>query len=279
MSSRTAFDQFLIASTVAGAIPAAAAPSIVVAGCPAAGTELATVAEASDGDTVRLTDGTVVRLAGIDVPEPPLVLATGKPWPPADAAGAELRRLAEGGTVGLAPTSDSPDRYGRRHAFVFLSDGRSVEGEMVAAGVARARWLPGDGLCFQDLLARERQGRAAHGGLWASPDSGVLEADDPSLLQRSGLNEVVEGRPVSVGHGAPLIFLDFGRDYRRDFIVKVSPQVAQGLTAAGVSVDGLVGKPVRVRGVIEDSNGPAIRLNDAAEIEVIDDEASSGAKP
>ena len=76
-----------------------------------------------------------------------------------------------------------------------------------------------------------------------------------------------------------MIFLDFGRDYRRDFTVMVSPQVAKGLTAVGVSVDGLAGRRVRVRGVIEERSGPTIRLNNAAEIEVTDDQAPPGAKP
>ncbi len=143
---------------------------------------------------------------------------------------------------------------------------------MVAEGLARARWLPGEAVCFQSFLSREQAARQASLGLWGRPETAVLAADDPSLVRKTGLYELVEGRLASVGHGAPMLFLDFGRDYRRDFTVMAPPQVAQGLTAAGISVDGLVGKRLRVRGVIEDSSGAAIRLNDAAEIEVIDDE-------
>ena len=271
--------RILVAAVILGAVLAAGVATAWAASCPVAGTGSMTVAEVPDGSTIRLADGTMVRLAGIDVPPRPLTLAAAAPWPLSEAARLGLRHLVEGATVALAPTSDSPDRYGRRHAFVFLPDGRSVENEMVAAGLARARWLPGDDVCFRELLAGESQARDAGIGLWASPETAVLKADDPSLLERTGLYELVEGRLVSVGHGAPMIFLDFGRDYRRDFTVMVSPQVAKGLTAAGVSVDGLAGRRVRVRGVIEESSGPTIRLNDAAEIEVIDDQDPPGAKP
>jgi hypothetical protein len=180
--------------------------------------------------------------------------------------------------LGVATIGDSPDRYGRRPVFAFLADGRSVQGEMVAAGLARARWLPGESDCFHSFLAREKPAREARLGLWSLPETAIASADDPSLLQRTGLYAVVEGRLVSIGHGAPMIFLDFGRDYRRDFAVMLSPQVAKGLIARGVAVDSLTGKRIRVRGVIEANGGPAIRLNDAAEIEVIgDDESNAGA--
>jgi hypothetical protein len=69
-----------------------------------------------------------------------------------------------------------------------------------------------------------------------------------------------------------MIFLDFGRNFRQDFTVMLTPPVAEGLAAAGLPADGLAGKRLLVRGVIEDSGGPAIRLNDPAELEVLDGE-------
>jgi hypothetical protein len=67
-----------------------------------------------------------------------------------------------------------------------------------------------------------------------------------------------------------MVFLDFGHDIRRDFTIMVPPAVADALAVAGRPVDGFARRRVRVRGVIEESNGPAIRLNDPAEIELLD---------
>ena len=57
------------------------------------------------------------------------------------------------------------------------------------------------------------------------PMGGVLHpvksADDPSLLMRNGLYDLVEGRVVSVGYGSRMVFLDFGRNFRTDFTVMV----------------------------------------------------------
>jgi hypothetical protein len=75
-----------------------------------------------------------------------------------------------------------------------------------------------------------------------------------------------------------MTFLDFGAVYRRDFTVMLTPAIAEKLaskdtvsgTGKSVAVDALANRRVRVRGVIEASGGPAIRLNDPAEIELID---------
>jgi hypothetical protein len=52
--------------------------------------------------------------------------------------------------------------------------------------------------------------------------------------------------------------------------------VAGALAEAGVEVDGLVGRRVRVRGVIEASGGPAIRLGDPGDLEFLDDGKDAG---
>jgi micrococcal nuclease len=147
-----------------------------------------------------------------------------------------------------------------------------AQAAIIERGFARVRWVPEESQCFQSLLAAEGFAREGRRGIWANPEYLPRNANDPSLLERNGLYELVEGRIVSVGHGTRMIFLDFGRSYRRDFTVMVSPAVAQRLVAAGLPPDGFANRWVRVRGVIEESGGPAIRLNDPAEIEFLDDD-------
>jgi endonuclease YncB( thermonuclease family) len=248
-------------------------PQIALAeDCPVASVKTARVVDVLDGNTLRLGDGVTARLAGIEAPIPPLSQPANAKWPPAEASRERLRDLVGGQTVGVAPAGSGPDRYSRLHAFVFLADGRSVQSAMVEGGLARVRWLPEESQCFQVLLTAEERARKALRGLWSSPDYRPRSANDPSLLERNGLYELVEGRIVSVGHGTRMVFLDFGRNYRRDFTVMVSPAVVARLNAAGLSPDGFANRRVRVRGVIEESGGPAIRLNDPAEIELLDDD-------
>lgn len=126
-----------------------------------------TVAHCFDGDTLKLGDRRVVRLAGIDAPE----LGRGQTRPQyyAREAKAELERLARGRQVSLLAAGENDhDRHGRLVAEVCLADGRSLNELMVASGAAffyPHRDLEPE---FQERL-REIQARAIHErrGLWA----------------------------------------------------------------------------------------------------------------
>jgi micrococcal nuclease len=230
---------------------------------PVAGPAVA-VADAVDGDTLKLADGRTIHVAGIESVKAgadPAVAAL------AAAARAELRRLV-GDAVAVRPMSAvvSRDRWGRVHGDV-EAQGGSVAAAVVAAGLARVRLFPGEKPCVINLLAAESAARAAGRGLWALPQFAVRAPDDPSLPSRTGLYELVEGRVASVGQGKSMVFLDFGEDYRRDFTVMVPVALAEQLPLA---TRALKGRRIRVRGVIEARGGPAIRLRSLDELELLD---------
>ena len=230
-----------------------------------------TVVGIVDGDTLRLGDGTLVRLAAVEAPGNPAPVVGEQA--PNEAAGF-LGDAVLGRPVVLSPVAK--DRYGRLRADVHLADGRWLQGELVAAGLARVRPGLGESGCAKLLLAIETGARRRNLGIWASPAFAVKTADDPSLLARSGLYEVVEGRVVSVARGLRLAFIDFGRDFRRDFTVMVPNAIVADWAAAGMPLEGLRGRRVRVRGFVEESGGPAIRLADPIELELVDESDAGG---
>jgi len=223
-------------------------------------------ATAVDGETLKLADGSLLRLAGIEAPRAPIEAT--EPSPAGEAARAHLATLVRKMPLGVIETGAGPDRYGQRHGWVFAGE-RLVQAELGAAGYARVRWLAGEEACFATLLAAELAPRTARLGLWGDKQYAVRSATDPSLRMRTGLYERVAGRVVSVGHGECLVFIDFGRNFRQDFTILVSQAIAEQLAQEGRPVDELVGSQVEVRGMVEESGGPAIRLNDAAEIAVV----------
>ncbi len=247
----------------AGAALAGDGASLAGACEPAGGVAVA-VADVIVGDTLRLADGRMIHVAGIEA-----VTAAPGDAPAAalaEAARDEAMRLVGAGMVTVSPAPAAADRYGRLHGDVRLADGRSLAVTLVTAGFARVRLFPGEKPCLANLLAAEAGARAAGRGVWALANFAVRAADDPSLLERTGLYELVEGRITSVGHGKRMVFLDFGRDYHRDFTVMVPTALADKLP---LPADALQGRRVRVRGVIEQSGGPAIRLVEPGEIELL----------
>ena len=114
----------------------------------------------ADGDTLVVLAGTAqvrVRLHGIDCPER------------GQAFGAAAKRLASSLAFGKTVTvkGRGKDRYGRLLAEVVLPDGRVLNRELVAAGMAwhYARYSD------DEVLAKaERQARKARLGIWSESD-------------------------------------------------------------------------------------------------------------
>lgn len=229
------------------------------------------VAAVLDGATLELGGGRIVRLAGILAPEPPLGSAA-VDWPLATAARTALEALALGRTVSVAATPSGVDRYGRSVAFVGVVDGpASLSEAMVAIGLARALPAGEAPSCLAALLSREREAREKRLGLWAEPYYAIRAARDPALAEREDAYDLVEGRVLSVGERGPTAYLDFGRDWRTDFTAVVSGPAGEALAVRGVPVSSLEGRRVRLRGWIEQNNGPSLRITDPGQLELLDD--------
>ena len=266
-----------LAATPAGAeeatvISTGAAPNAAMT-CPTTVVQPVRLAEVIDGDTLLLADARIVRLAGIEAPKRPLDMAAASRLE--IAARAALVRLTTGEGVATAPVGEETDRYGRVVADVVVQNGEGskiwVQQRLVTGGLARVRRPAGDPACAARLYEAERAAMAARRAMWADTDYAVKDARDASLAGRKGLYEVVEGRVLSVGGRTYMTFVDFGRNYRRDFTIMITPAMVDRLAEIGVSVEALVGTLVRVRGVIEMSGGPAIRLKRVDEFELLTD--------
>jgi micrococcal nuclease len=124
-----------------------------------------------DGDTLVARAGGrtfYVRLLGIDTPE------THRPGTPVECGGAEasanMRRLVPPGApveLEADPTQDRIDRYGRTLAYVWLADGRLLEGAQLESGWATTYVFEGRPVSLFDRLARaareaERAGRGVY---------------------------------------------------------------------------------------------------------------------
>ena len=121
------------------------------------------VARVVDGDTIRLDDGTRVRLVQIDAPE----LAEGECY--ARQSARALRRLLPRGTpVRLEADGrlDSRDRFGRQLRYVWKGS-RNVNLLLVQRGIASVWFFQGDrGRYARRLLGAAREAKRARRGLW-----------------------------------------------------------------------------------------------------------------
>jgi endonuclease YncB( thermonuclease family) len=220
------------------------------------------VAAIIDGKSFRLTDGREIVLAGVT---------------PAAAVEAEkanhgtaLAAILDGRDVTLRGEDDAPDRYGRQHAFVFLTPGEILVQELLLSqGAALSSADVTETNCAGLLAGAEAEARRDKKGLWADPTviKNAESADD--ILTAVGRFEVIEGRILSVRQAGATTYLNFGHNWTRGFTVTISRRTLPALEAAGIALKSLENRRVRVRGWVEARGGPRIELFRAGQIEVL----------
>jgi endonuclease YncB( thermonuclease family) len=252
--SRSSAARAVFAAAALAAVPASAA------GCGIA-SATAQVEAVTERAELRLGDGRLVRLAGLDIPA-----SAGF-----DARSAARALLAEhwaGSTVAVALLAAGPDRWGRWLADLALPERPSASTELLQAGLARVRPEFETRGCEGERLAAEAAARAAGSGLWNDPDS-ILDAGDLDALRGDdGRFVLIEGVVRRVGVGRSRVYLDFGR--RGGFSVVVATREEPAFQRRGVVLRALAGQAIRVRGVLDDRFGPRIELADPLMIERLD---------
>ncbi|HYA74104.1 MAG TPA: thermonuclease family protein [Roseiarcus sp.] len=242
----------------------------------AAGT--ARIAEVTERLEIRLEDGRLVRLAGLDVPVPQRGAAE-----TAGNARAFLSGRLAGREAALVAFAAGPDRWGRIPADLSLPQpaggADSAASLMLSNGFARVRPEFETRGCVAERLAAERSARAAGLGLWNDPDYSILEAADAEdLAERDGRFVLVEGIVRRVGVGRARLYLDFGG--RDGFTVVIARKSQTAFQNAGVPLNALAGEKIRVRGVLDDRFGPRLEVAEPLMVERLGRaEAKEGTKP
>jgi endonuclease YncB( thermonuclease family) len=217
------------------------------------------VAAAIDARTLRLDDGREIRLAGIE---------------PADAdkakGAAALAAVIGGRDVTLHGADDTPDRYGRQTAFVFVVGSEApVQGELLRQGAVLFSANVADSACAGTLAAAEATAISAKIGIWSAPTA-IKNAESPGdILAGIGRFTVVEGKVLSVRQSGATTYLNFGRNWTQDFAATISRRMIPGFEAAGLSPKSLENRRIRVRGFVSSRGGPRIEVLRVGQIEVL----------
>jgi endonuclease YncB( thermonuclease family) len=230
------------------------------------------VASVTDGDTVVLDNGLVVRLIGIQAPKLPLGREDFEAWPLADKAKAALETLVAGQRVRVRQGGETRDRHGRvlGQLFIEAPDGAWIQQQMIAAGMARVYSFADNRACVVQLLAAEGKARLMRLGIWADPYYAVRRGDRPEdLVRRLSHYELVEGRVLLADEVQGRVYLNFGRFFAEDFTAVIERGAMPQFEAEGIDPTKLGGALVRVRGWVELRDGPRIEITHPEQIEVL----------
>ena len=223
------------------------------------------VVAVTDARSVRLDDGREVRLSGIE----------------ATATTTQaLTALLVGRDVILRGTDDTPDRYGRQGALVFIGESDiSVQSMLLAQGDALVSAEISDKDCAAALMTSEAEARRQKKGSWADP-SAIKNAESPDdILAGIGRFMVVEGKVLSVRQAGAMTYLNFGRSWTRGFAVTISKRNLPAFENAGIALKSLENRRIRIRGWVEGTTGPRIDVRFVGQVELLGANEPTGVRP
>lgn len=232
--------------------------------------ETATVVEVVDGDTVVLNTGKEVRLVGLQAPKLPLGRKGFKIWPLAPEAKAALERITLNRKLRLHYGGRRTDRH--RRILAHLEDvktGRWIQGRMLANGMARVYTFQDNRAVTGSMLKLERRARTERRGIWRNRYYRIRQAD--TAARDIGSFQLIEGQVRTVATPRNITYLNFGSDWRSDFTVMLRSRTRKALAKAGMAVESLKGKRLRVRGWVKSRNGPMIEATHPEQIELLPD--------
>ncbi|MCG5534614.1 thermonuclease family protein [Ectothiorhodospira mobilis] len=249
-----------------GLAPAAQGQELPVeCGPPGGLTRTGVVDHVTDGDTVRLEDGTRVRLIGLDAPE--IHWSRDEAEPYAREARRALQEILDDhdDRVVLHPDDEDRDPHGRTLAHLFTPDGTPIAALLLERGLATALTIPPNDRHLECYRATEARARASREGLWSLPRHQVFQAEE---LPRDAKGfRLVEGEVTRIGESrrAHWINLDGGAAALR--IDKADMGYFPGLDP-----EGLEGKRVQGRGYVYTHRGqPRMRIRHPADLEILED--------
>ena len=126
-------------------------------------------------------------------------------------------------------------------------------------------------------MTAEAEARSGGLGLWHDPYYGVLAVDDrDAFTERSATNIVAEGRLWRVDAGpfrTKLRFAAPGEAKRGLLVAVVLPKLMRRFEEQGLHFEALIGRTLRLRGLLDLRFGPQVELAGPDALELLPDTA------
>jgi len=119
------------------------------------------------------------------------------------------------------------------------------------------------------MLMLEREARVAGRGIWSHAFYRVR--DTSKTPQHLDSFRLVEGTVMSSVEVRGRTYLKFGKDWRSDFTVTISPRDKRRFREESFDLLALKGRRVRVRGWLHQGDGPMIDVTHPEQIELLEE--------
>lgn len=228
--------------------------------------EVGVVTEIIKPDTLRLANGKIFKLDNIRVP---LQL---------DSTAIEfLYKNVLNKKIGFyivgKDASERADRFGHILAHAVSEDGEWIQAVMASRGLAWVSGSENSRDLFIPLLKYEDLARTQGLGLWKLAAFAIRDNDTIGNNTYNSF-QVFEGTIRYVSTKGKYAFYNFDKNHKTDFTIVVNGDKVQPFRlstgAHNAAPPEFVGRRVRIRGWIEENNGPMIALQFQEQIEFLD---------
>lgn len=231
-----------------------------------------TIKKVLDATTLYATNDSLYRLDGLRVPDQ--FLPDNLESPIHDKALSLMQENFGDKNIRLfidRKISDYPtNRFNHKLGQIIREDNKLwAQKFLLENGLAIAWPSPYTTTIWPLLLKAEKVGRESKLGVWNKEDPIIKSVDDvsedPYTLQ------LVEGKIVNLATVRNNLYLNFGQNWRTDFTVMIPVSLRQEFSRKGQNIKSWQGKTIRVRGFVEEYNGPMIKIMYADQIELLPD--------
>ena len=197
------------------------------------------------------------------------------PDTPTDLDAVTAKRLADlMGTNRCTPYQTRGTSKGRLNRMndklVHLECGKDkiwVNGQLVREGLAVVWPSPSNTELVGELFELEQIARKDRKGLWDTKLFPILTPENAA--SRINSRAIVQGKIVTVAQTKDAVFLNFSSDWKTDFTIGIPNALRRDFARANIGLQSLKGQTVRVRGWVQDYNGPFIELDTPAQLELL----------
>ncbi len=236
-------------------------------------TKIGQIDKIIDPHTLLLKDGTIIRLASIDIPS--------KKNENDLEALYYLKQLLPTNTKILIfqtrqAKSGRVNRMDHQLAHIVTqNDNIWIQGSMLENGFARIYTAPKHDELLNEMITAENNAIKNKINIWAetSPHKIISPLETPNNL---GDFAVIDGTIQKVASIRNNIYLNFGKDWKTDFTVIIPPLIRKDFARQNIDLLSLANQSVRVRGWLREYNGALIELEDIAHLQILDNPSNLG---
>ncbi len=169
----------------------------------------------------------------------------------------------------FAFADDKPNRHGNFNAVITSKgDKESLQEILLENGLALAYFIENT-KNNKIIFNAEQKARNSKKGIWQHTNTLKSSAIINDYKEDLGEFAIVEGKPKHIYISKKNTFINFGDDWKTDFSIEFENKLLKKST--DFSAKDLIGKTIRVRGWLEDYNGPFMKIFTVANVEIIGD--------